>query len=212
MKKLFLALLLCPLAIVAQRTQPRFENDTLYTSSGYTIFKGKLLQLGNGTSEAGYFRFIKFHQSMGRSDSYSLQNSTIQVTKVKGYRYSSPDNNQVRISGMVTYKDGKKAEAEVVMNFERATEDYDGLPSELLVPAELKIRRTVTEKAELKKQPAVEETKKQPVTGEAKKQPVPDELKKLLVADEIKKLFDLYKAGALTKEEYEAQKKKLLEQ
>ena len=33
---------------------------------------------------------------------------------------------------------------------------------------------------------------------------------KLLVADEIKKLFDLYKAGALTKEEYEAQKKKLL--
>ena len=38
-----------------------------------------------------------------------------------------------------------------------------------------------------------------------------DELKKLMVADEIKKLFDLYKAGALTKEEYEAQKKKLLE-
>ena len=37
------------------------------------------------------------------------------------------------------------------------------------------------------------------------------DIKKLMVADEIKKLFDLYKAGALTKEEYEAQKKKLLE-
>ena len=40
---------------------------------------------------------------------------------------------------------------------------------------------------------------------------MPDEIKKLMVADEIKKLFDLYKAGALTREEYEAQKKKLLE-
>ncbi|MFM6926297.1 MAG: SHOCT domain-containing protein [Ferruginibacter sp.] len=32
-----------------------------------------------------------------------------------------------------------------------------------------------------------------------------------MVADEIKKLSDLYKAGALSKEEYEAQKKKLLD-
>ena len=46
---------------------------------------------------------------------------------------------------------------------------------------------------------------------ETKKQSSIDELKKLMVADEIKKLFDLYKAGALTKQEYEAQKKKLLE-
>ncbi|HMK03179.1 MAG TPA: SHOCT domain-containing protein [Ferruginibacter sp.] len=55
------------------------------------------------------------------------------------------------------------------------------------------------------------ETKKQELPVTEKKQPVPDDLKNLLVADEIKKLFGLYKAGALTKEEYEAQKKKLLE-
>lgn len=212
MKKILLLILLVPSLSEAQQAAPRFENETLYTSGGYRIYKGQVLQLGKGTSEAGYFRFIKFHQSMGRSDSYSLQNSTIQVTKVKGYRYSSPDNNQVRISGMVTYKDGKKAEAEIVMNFERATEDYDGMPSELSVPAEFKITRTATVKEEMKKQPVTEEVKKQPVNPEAKKQAVPDDLKKILVADEIKKLFDLYKAGALTKEEYEAQKKKLLEQ
>ncbi len=211
MKKILFLFFLVPSFSKAQQAFPRFENDTLYTSGGYTIYKGRLLQLGKGTSEAGYFRFIKFHQSMGRSDSYSLQNSSIQVTKVKGYRYSGPDNNQVRISGMVTYKDGKKAEAEIVMNFERATEDYDGMPSELSVPEAFKIIRTATVKEEVKKQPVTEDVKKQPVTGEARK-PVPDEIKKLLVADEIKKLFDLYKAGALTKEEYEAQKKKLLEQ
>lgn len=212
MKELLLILLLSPLFPAAQNQLPRFENDTLHTSGGYKIYKGQVLRLGNGTSEAGYFRFIKFHQNMGRSDSYSLQNSTIQVTKVKGYRYSNPDNNQVRITGMVNYKDGKKAEAEIVLNFERATEDYDGMPSELSIPAEFKITRTATVKEEMKKQPVTEEVKKQPINPEAKKQAVPDDLRKLLVADEIKKLFDLYKAGALTKEEYEAQKKKLLEQ
>ena len=44
-----------------------------------------------------------------------------------------------------------------------------------------------------------------------KKQSTQTDIKNLLIADEIKKLFDLYKAGALTKEEYEAQKKKLLD-
>ena len=58
----------------------------------------------------------------------------------------------------------------------------------------------------------VTETKKETVTEDPKKQTDAADIKKLLIADEIKKLFDLYKAGALTKEEYEARKKKLLEQ
>ncbi|HNA02194.1 MAG TPA: hypothetical protein PLN49_15085, partial [Ferruginibacter sp.] len=62
--------LICPLMTNAQVSQPRFENDTLYTSSGYTIYKGRVLQLANGTSDAGYFRFVKFHTSMIRNDTY----------------------------------------------------------------------------------------------------------------------------------------------
>ena len=88
------------------------------------------------------------------------------------------------------------------MNFERATQDYDGQPAELNIPEALKRKPTETVR---------EEIKKQPVAVETKKQTAPDDLRKLLVADEIKKLFDLYNAGALTKEEYETQKKKLLE-
>ena len=57
MNKLLFILLLCPLISSAQKFLPRFENDTLYTSSGYTIYKGQILHLANGTAAAGYFKF-----------------------------------------------------------------------------------------------------------------------------------------------------------
>ena len=202
MKKLFFILLLCPLLSMAQKLLPRFENDTLYTSSGYTIYKGQILHLANGTSAAGYFKFIKFHYSMGKNNTYTLQNSTILVNKLKNYKSSGADDNSIRILGSVTYTDGKKEEADIILNFDKAIENINGQPAELTVPETFKPRRTVTVPVEMKKQTTAEETKKQSSV---------DELKKLMVADEIKKLFDLYKAGALTKQEYEAQKKKLLE-
>ena len=202
MKKLFIIILLSPFLSSAQNTSPRFENDTLYTSSGYKIYKGQVLHLANGTSEAGYFTFIKFHPNLAKNNTYSLQNSTLLVSKLKAYKYSGPDNASIRIQGTVTYKDGKKEETDIIMNFERAISGVDGLAAELTIPGEFKIKRAETVNAELKKQPVPDETKKQNT---------PEDLKKLLVADEIKKLFDLYKAGSLTKDEYETQKKKLLE-
>ena len=202
MKKLLIALLLCPLLSAAQNNVPRFANDTLYTSTGYKIYKGQILHLTTGTSAAGYFRFIKFHYSQNKTNTYTLQNSTILVKQLKGYKYSEPEKNNIRIAGTVTYTDGKQEETDINMNFERAITGSDGLPGELSVPEAFKIRQTETVTKEIKKQTVPAETKKEPVTGD---------IKKIMVADEIKKLFDLYKAGALTKEEYEAQKKKLLE-
>ena len=201
MKKLLFTLLLCPLFSTAQNNLSGFLNDTLTTSGGYKIYKGQILQFANGTSAAGYFNFIKFHTSMAKNNTYILQNSTMLVKSIKGYKYSGSDNNSIRIAGTVTYKDGKKEEVDMLVNFERATEDYDGQPSELNVPEQFKRKPSQTVRAEIK----------QPIAVEPKKQTAPDDLRKLLVADEIKKLFDLYKAGALTKEEYETQKKKLLE-
>jgi hypothetical protein len=202
MKKLFFVLIICPLCSMAQNSLPRFENDTLYTSGGYKIYKGQILHLASGTSEAGYFAFIKFHPSLAKNNTYSLQNSSLTVSKLKNYKYAGPDNNSIRLTGLLTYKDGKQEETDIVMNFERATENYDGQSSELNIPEPLKRKPGQSiGKAETK----------QPATVEPKKQHVPDDLRKLLIADEIKKLFDLYKAGALTKEEYEVQKKKLLD-
>lgn len=203
MKKILFLLLLFPLFSAAQNNQPRFENDTLYTSGGYNLYKGQTLHLGSGTLAAGYFSFIKFHPGLAKNNTYSLQNSSILVSKLKNYKYAGPDNNSIRITGTLTYKDGKQEETDIVMNFERATEDYDGLSSELTVPEVLKRKRN--------QQGQVTDVKKQPAANAEKKLTAPDDIKKLLIADEIKKLFDLYKAGALTKEEYEAQKKKLLD-
>jgi len=202
MKKLLFILLLCPLLSTAQFVQPRFEKDTLYTSGGYKIYKGQTLQLANGTSSDGYFRFIKFHPGLSRTDTYILQNSSIKVDKVRTFKVSGSDSYSIRISGTITYKNGTKAETDLIMEFERAIENNDGLPGELTVAEEFRKKRMEKVRTE---------TKKQEVPDVEKKQPVPDDLRKLLVADEIKKLFDLYKAGALTKEEYEAQKKKLLD-
>lgn len=210
MKKLSYLLLLCPLLSLAQSGLPRFENDTLYTSGGYKIYKGQILHLGTGTSEAGYFRFLKFHSGMGRNDTYILQNSTILVSTVRQFKSSGSGYN-IRISGTATRKDNSKMELDMILDFERAIQGADGLAAELDVPAEFRLKQAAAP-TEAKKQPIDDETTKQALPAEAKKQPVPDELKKLLIADEIKKLFDLYKAGALTKEEYEARKKKLLEQ
>ncbi len=203
MKKLLFVLLFSPLISAAQNNLPRFEKDTLTTSGGYKIYKGQILQFATGTLAAGYFSFIKFHQNMAKNNTYSLQNATMLVKGLKSYKYAEADNNSIRIAGTIIYKDGKKEEADILMNFERATEDFDGLPSELNVAEAYKIKRLP--------RAAIPETKKQTEASETKKQTAPADIKNLLIADEIKKLFDLYKAGALTKQEYEAQKKKLLD-
>ncbi len=203
MKKLLFSILLGPLVSTAQNNQPRFEKDTLYTSGGYKIYKGQILHLGIGTSDAGYFTFIKFHPTQIKNNTYTLQNSTLLVSRLRAYKYAGADNNSIRINGTITYKDGKQEETDILMNFERATEDYDGLASELIVPEAYKAKRIP--------RAAAPETKKQVTLEETKNKPAPADIKNLLIADEIKKLFDLYKAGALTKEEYEAQKKKLLD-
>src|SRR5436190_17280948 len=205
MKKLLFSLLLCPLLSIAQPATSNFEKDNLYTTSGYKIYKGQILHLGTGSSAGGYFRYIKFHSSMGKNSTYTLQNSTIQVIRMKNYRNAGADDQNIRITGMITYTDGKKEEAELILEFENAIASLSGQSPELIVPAEFKIKRTIAVSEETVK-PAP------PAPVEVQKQPAPDELKRMLVADEIKKLFDLYKAGALTKEEYEKQKKKLLEQ
>lgn len=201
MKRLLFTFLLSPFLSTAQNNLPRLEQDTLYTSSGYKIYKGQILHLASGTSEAGYFRFIKFHSNLGRTDTYSLQNSTILVSKLKNYK-NSGDDHSIRIAGTVTYKDGKQAETDIIMNFENAITGAPGLPGELTVPEEFKSNPVQTPATEIKKLTAEDETKKQNIPGD---------IKNILIADELKKLFDLYKAGALTKDEYDLQKKKLLD-
>lgn len=195
MKKIIIIILLCPLFSTAQDALPSFQHDTLYTSGGYKIYEGQVLHLANGTSEAGYFKYIKFR--MYRTDTYNLQNSSIKVENLKRFKNSGQDDYSILVLGKVTYKEGKQEDIEIVLYFDDAIN-----ADELTVPAEFKKQLVKTQATQIKEKATPVETKTPEPTGD---------IKKLMVADEIKKLFELYKQGALTKEEYESQKKKLLE-
>ena len=103
MKKILFIFLLCPLFLAAQDSEPQFQNDTLYTSCGYRIYDGQVLQLAKGTSAAGYFKYIKV--KMYRTDTYNLQGSIITVNKLKSFKNSGNDYS-IRVLGKVTYKEG----------------------------------------------------------------------------------------------------------
>ena len=174
MKKIILIFLLFPFIAKAQSVLPRFENDTLYTTSGYKIFNGQILQLASGTAENGKFRFIKLQNGGENLDAFRYERTSILVRKLSDYVISGLGNHYIGISGTVTYKDGSKSKINIDINFDRAIENFAGLPSELIISEEFK-----------NKKPAG-------------------------IIDEIERLFKLYKEGALTQEEFEAVKKKLI--
>jgi len=176
MQKLVFILLLCPLISTAQKPVPRFENDTLYTTSGYKIYKGQIIQLASGTAENSKFRFIKYNGSINL-EAERFQNTSILVKKLSDYKISGLGNRYIGISGTVTYRDGSKSKIEIDLNFDKAINNFAGLPAEIVVPEEFR--------------------NKVPEGGG--------------IVDEIERLFRLYKEGAITKEEYETLKKKVIE-
>lgn len=173
MKTILFALLLSPLFSMAQRSQSKYENDTLFTSCGFKIYKGQTLYFGKGTNQNGTFRYINIKS---QATSFSLTNNSIVVKKLKNYGISVLGNGYIEIVGSIVYKDGSKGWIDIHMAFDRAIENNPNLPSELTVPAEYRGKDLGS------------------------------------TAQEIERLNKLYKDGVITKEEFEAQKKKLLEQ
>lgn len=175
MKKFVFILLLCPLITKAQKAGPRFQNDTLYTTSGYKIYKGLIIQLDSGTAENSKFRFIKYSGGPNLEAS-RYNNTSILVKKLSDYKISGLGNRYIGITGTVTYRDGSKNKIDIDLNFDRAISNFAGLPPEIIVPEEFR--------------------NKVPEGGG--------------IVDEIERLYRLYKEGALTKEEYEVLKKKVI--
>jgi len=193
MNKLTFLFLLSPLLAASQNPVSRFENDTVFTASGYKVYKDQVLQMANGTSEAGYFNFVKFHSTMNRNDTYILQSSTVRVNKIRSFKASGPGSFSARLFGMASLKDGKQMEVDLLIDLDKAIGNQ---PYEIAVPAEFRNKVATSAPVAIQKQETKQET--------------PGDIRKILIADELKKLFDLYKQGALSKEEYEVQKKKLL--
>lgn len=167
---------------------PRINNDTLFTTSGFKILDGEKIKIGTGSMPDGDFRFI-------RTNSASL----FRYYSTTGYNgLANQANSLPRSQSGLTYKikrlekRGNKRHGYVyyaiigsgMVNYEMDVENAISA-GEIVVPDEFK-PKPKTQVVEVKQQ--------------------------ISVADEIAKLKKLYDDGVLTKDEYDAQKKKLLDQ
>ena len=146
MKKNLFALLLLPFFSAAQDSLPRFENDTLYTSCGYKIFRGQTMEFGRGLERYGRFRYVTIKNGFL---STTLANSTVIVKEIKKFSTSALGNGYVDLTGYIILKDDSRELIVLHMAFDRAIENSPVLPSELKVPDELRNTRPRNIKTEL---------------------------------------------------------------
>ena len=135
MKKLLFIILLYPFVSIAQDPKPRFENDTLYTASGYTIYKGKAIEFANGLERYGRFKFVSVKNGIL---STSLTNCTVIVKDFRKYWISGLNNGYIVFDGYLKRKDGSSDYIVLQMAFDRAIENSPILPSEIKVADEFR--------------------------------------------------------------------------
>jgi hypothetical protein len=141
MKQLLFIFLLSPLLSAAQ-TLARFENDTLYTSGGYKMYKGQTLHFGNGLGNGGTLRFINSKNGIPES---KIVNNSIVIKKLKNFGVSALGNTYIEVMGTIIYKDGSKGGVDLHIAFDNAIKGLGGLPGELIVPDEFKPKENVSE-------------------------------------------------------------------
>lgn len=166
---------------------PKYENDTLYTKSGYKIYVGQELNIGTGSTPDGDFKFIRrnstgFGTIMATTNNNAYNKSEFSLPR----NMSGHKGNVVKIVKRGSKSMGFTFEPLVTFGIGKYEIDVENAISygELSVPDEFK-----------PKTKAIVVEVKQPVS----------------VADELIKLIKLKDDGILTQEEYDTQKKKLLE-
>jgi hypothetical protein len=140
-----LIVLLMP-AFCFSQTLPRLENDTLYATCGYKIYKGQILQFAKGTAGGGKFRFVKIY-----SDGKHITNCRVLVKKLEKVIVSALGNEYIKLEGSVLYKDGTTDKIELSVNFDKAIEGYPGLCCELSVPDEFRNKAATNQLDQIKK-------------------------------------------------------------
>ncbi len=105
MIKFLITFLLIPLFSSAQQRRiPRFENDTLYTITGYRIYNGIKLKFGAGVrNRMGSFKYINIKSD--QASNVLVGNSFI-IKRMLNFGVSQLNNTYIEIKGQVIYKDG----------------------------------------------------------------------------------------------------------
>ncbi len=118
----------------AELYTPFFEKDTLYTSCGYKIYKGQLLQFGTATSNKGRFKYVNIKN---RVPPLMLQNNQVMVKELRDFGISAIGNGYITIIGTLMVNNNERGDIEMHIAFDHAIASF---PTELLVPDEFKNR------------------------------------------------------------------------
>ncbi len=128
--------------------KPAFANDTLYTSSGFKIYLGQLLQFGTAMGNHARFRHISF---LTPTNPASLEERQLRVEEIKDLTFSALGNAYINIIGSLIVNNKEGREIQIHMAFDHAIENIRGIPSELVVPDEFRGVLKKDKQAEMKR-------------------------------------------------------------
>lgn len=128
--------------------KPALQNDTLYTSSGYKIYLGRLLQFGEPMGKNDRYRHITFLTPAKIS---AVKGKQFRVEEIKDFTFSILGNAYINLIGTVMTGDKEGRELQLHIAFDHAIEDVKGIPGELVVPDEFRGVLKKDIKAELKR-------------------------------------------------------------
>lgn len=173
----------------ADNSLPKIIKDTLFTTSGYKIVEKQDIKIGTGSMPDGDFKFIRrnsaslfnYYSTTGYQGLANQANAFPRNQAGLKYKIKSIEQRGNKKHGYVYYAKIGSG----LINYEIDVENAIA-SGELQVPDEFRPKP--------KQSGTVVEVRQQ-----------------FSVADELAKLKKLYEDSVLTKEEYETQKKKLLE-
>jgi hypothetical protein len=139
MKQLISLILLYPMLLSAQKKSHRFENDTLYTSCGFKIYKGQTLQFSKTANDFIGFRYISLKNGVSAG---SLENNAVVVKELSNYGLSPTGSATINIKAAIVYRDGSKGTISFSLAFELAIGSrLPGISSELIIPESFRISK-----------------------------------------------------------------------
>jgi hypothetical protein len=183
MKSLLFSVLVS-LTILSKAQETQFVNDTIITTSGYKIYKGVVLKLGRGTMMDGSFKYIRLSGSSTNS-TFSFNNSGAKSGPYATVYHSGKSGEVASTKKVGNNKSGYEYFAILKMGeMNRYECDVENAiaAGEIVLPSEFK-------------KPDVVQSSGAGMSN---------------LAEELGKLKKMYTDSLITKEEYEAAKKKLL--
>ena len=133
--KRFLILTLFAAKSLSAQKYSKFENDTLFTSSGYKIFKGQTLTIDKGSGPKGEFRYLKIK---GNDNPKRLKNKRLLVERLFDYYMSGLGNEYIEIHGYLIDDQNQRKFIRMKLIFDKAINGFNGFPPEIIVPEEFR--------------------------------------------------------------------------